>query len=382
MSSEFATRARLFREALSEALAGVDGAATGNGVVGELAALVERALPMAGEDETAAGALGALEAIARRGDVEGAVSEAAALFESPQRFREALYFARCLERDSGAALALVDARGYLAGASVPAHAFADLASKQATLLDQTTFSTLWHEPERWGWMVDEIAAWRRVYVALYGEAHTQYNDAIEALSGRVESLQGQASAVEKLNGLRRLGAPVADGALTRFREIEGLFRCSADTEQLGQMLAESPICGFCEFRPGEEAPSAEVERLADALARGLSEQRVRLGRRVGHLRAGGVALRDARLERLIQAVDGDDAGALDRALDEGMVQFLDDLLLTPEAELSLLGRLSQQFPEATETNLDDVIAEFRRLLSEEMARNGGRLHLAPEDSQA
>jgi hypothetical protein len=56
MWSEFATRARLFREALSEALAGVDGAATGNGVVGELAALVERALPIAGEDETAAGA--------------------------------------------------------------------------------------------------------------------------------------------------------------------------------------------------------------------------------------------------------------------------------------------------------------------------------------
>jgi L-lactate utilization protein LutB len=56
--------------------------------------------------------------------------------------------------------------------------------------------------------------------------------------------------------------------------------------------------------------------------------------------------------------------------------------LTPEAELSLLGRLSQQVPEATETNLDDVIAEFRRLLSEEMARNGGRLHLAQEDSQA
>jgi hypothetical protein len=221
-----------------------------------------------------------------------------------------------------------------------------------------------------------------VYVALYGEAHTQYNDAVGALSGRVESLQGQASAIEKLNGLRRLGAPVADGALTRFREIEGLFRCSADTEQLGQMLAESPICGFCEFRPGDEAPSAEVEGLGDELARGLSEQRGRLARRVGHMRAGGVALRDARLERFIQAVDGDDAGALDRALDEGMVQFLDDLLLTPEAELSLLGRLSQQFPEATETNLDDVIAEFRRLLSEEMARNGGRLHLAPEDSQA
>jgi hypothetical protein len=84
----------------------------------------------------------------------------------------------------------------------------------------------------------------------------------------------------------------------------------------------------------------------------------------------------------LQALDGDDPGALDRALDEGMMQFLDDLLLATEADVGVLGRLSQQYPEATEANLDDLIDSFRRLLREEMSRGGGRVRLAPEEYEA
>ena len=113
MSSDYSSRARLFRDALFDALAGDSKRASDADPLSALTSVLYRCRAAAGDDETTAGALDAFEAIVQRGSIDGAVSEAAALFESPQRFRDALFFLRCLDRDAAGALTLMRQRTYL-----------------------------------------------------------------------------------------------------------------------------------------------------------------------------------------------------------------------------------------------------------------------------
>src|SRR5687768_3251998 len=112
MTADFAARSRQFQVALFEALA--DGNETDNGaaLLDTLSRLVERCRAGAGGHEHVVEALDALDSIAGSPDEESAVSEAAALFASPPLFRDALFFARCLDRDAASALELMNARGY------------------------------------------------------------------------------------------------------------------------------------------------------------------------------------------------------------------------------------------------------------------------------
>src|SRR5687768_7957474 len=148
MTSDFLARSRQFQDALDEALAESDETADRAGVLDTLARLVERSRAVAGDHPHVVEALDALDSIAGSPDVEAALSEAAALFESPQRFRESLFFARCLDRDAATSLELMKSRGYVAGAVVPVATYPDLATDQAALLEATTFAQLWQEPSR------------------------------------------------------------------------------------------------------------------------------------------------------------------------------------------------------------------------------------------
>jgi hypothetical protein len=64
-------------------------------------------------------------------------------------------------------------------------------------------------------------------------------------------------------------------------------------------------------------------------------------------------------------------------LDDALVDFLRELLEAPPAEPDVLQRLSAAFPEVTAASLDATVAEFRRLLEDGLAREGGRLRLRP-----
>jgi Family of unknown function (DUF6079) len=382
MSSEHSSRARQYQDALYEALAGDETTVSDAEPLALLTALIERCRPLALEDTIATQAIDALALVANRPSLEAALSDIVIRFESPQRFREALHFMRCLERDASTALALLDARSYLEMAVMPTSADPELAVDQAALLDGNTFATLWQHPERRVGLLDTIDIWKRAYVPLYVSRHAAFNAAIAEISQQIDSMEAQVAAVERLNTLERLGPPQAQAALSQYHEIERLFVCPA-VEDLATILQDEPICPYCGFRLGEEAPAGDARRVELAVERGLTNQQSRLAQRVVNrlLARPGRAGSD-RLDRFIEVVQASDLTGLASVLDDGLIAFLRDLLEGPEPTVTLLDQLSHAFPEITPTNLDSAVVEFRQLLQEELERSNGRIRLRHEDTSA
>ena len=345
MSSDYTSRARLYRDALYDALTGETRGVSDADPLSVLTSMVNRCRAVADDDETAVGALDAFDAILQRQALDDAVSEAASLFESPQRFRDALFFLRCLDRDASGALTLIRQRTYLSAAVAPSVSYPELATDQAALLDATTFETLWREPARLGWMEDTIQIWRRAYLPAYTAHHADYNRHVAAIAGDVEAALWQMEALEKLNRLERLGEPVAQASLMRLHTLETLSPCPADAVEMPAELSETPVCPFCGYRLGDVAP---VETLNDALItieRGLATQQARLGRRVvSRLLARPGRAQEDRLDRFIQVVQASDLSGLAQVLDEGLLEFLGDLLQTPEPRVNLIDRLARRLP--------------------------------------
>jgi hypothetical protein len=378
--SEHSARSRQYQDALYEVLAGEATAASDADPMTTLSGLIERCRPLAFEDNIAMQALEALSSFAERPTLDAALSDVAIRFESPQRFREALYFARCLERDADSALALLDARAYLETAVTPSSVNADLAVDQAALLDGNTFATLWSEPERAQWLVDTIDIWKRAYAPLYVEQHSAYNDAIADVAQQIDAAEAQAAAVERLNTLERLGAAQAQTALTQYHEMETLFACPARSDDLTARLQSDPLCPYCSFRLGEQPPTADTTRVLQAIERGLQGQQARLAQRVvSRLLARPGRAGSDRLDRFIEVVQASDLTGLAAVLDEGLIAFLQDLLDAPPPSATLLDTLARTYPEITAENLEDAVVEFRLLLQEELQRNNGRLQLHPGD---
>jgi len=383
MTADFSARSRQYQDALYEALAGGQTAVGDADPLQLLGSLVDRCRPLTIEAETASQALDALATVARQSSLEAALSDAAIRFESPQRFREALYFARCLERDPGAALAQLAARTYLESAVAPAARYPDLATDQAALLDATTFGALWREPSRRQWFLDTIDIWRQAYTPVYLERHAAFNADLAEIALQMDALQPQAAAVERLNSLQRLGAPQAQAALAQFHELERLFACPADAESLAHVLTSDAICPYCAFRLGEDAPSADARRVHQAIERGLAGQQARLAQRVvTRLLARPDRAGSDRLDRFIEVVQASDLTGLAAILDDGLTAFLRELLDSPEPATTLIDQLALTYPEITAANLDDALAELRILIQEELRNNHGRLRIARPDPEA
>ncbi|HEX5369164.1 MAG TPA: hypothetical protein VFY10_07085 [Dehalococcoidia bacterium] len=382
MTSDFSERLRQYRDAIYEALAS-------SGELGELEPLAQlggltrRCLTIAAVEEPASGALEALGTVASRSNIDGAVSEAAAIFESPQRFRETLYFARCLERDAGPALELLRARLYLEGAAAPAVSYPDLATDQASLLDATTFSRLWLEPASQHWMLDMIDVWRGEYAPIYTARHAEFCASVGAVAIEVAELASHARAIELLNSLARLGPPLALVALGQFHDLEHLLACPVDAEALAEALRQQPVCPLCAYRLGEDAPMADLRRVRQALERALSTELSRLSQRVvTRLLQRSSNLGEDRLDRFVQLVQVGDLSGLARVLDDGLVEFLRDLLDSPEPRLNLIDLLARDYPEVTSANAHEVVEGFRRLVEAELSREGGRFFIGRGDTGA
>ena len=70
---------------------------------------------------------------------------------------------------------------------------------------------------------------------------------------------------------------------------------------------------------------------------------------------------------------------LAQVLDEGLLEFLGDLLQTPEPRVNLIDRLALDYPEVTSDRLDEVVAAFRALVGDALERGGGRIVIGRED---
>jgi hypothetical protein len=94
MESDPFLRARRFRDVLYESLAGAEPAARDAAPLQVLSRLIETVRSSAVAQPSAAEAIAALAGVAAASQLEAAVALAADRFETPERFRDAVYFAR------------------------------------------------------------------------------------------------------------------------------------------------------------------------------------------------------------------------------------------------------------------------------------------------
>lgn len=370
MVSEQGSGRQAYRRALYEALAEGGPAVRDVSPLTVLAGLAERGSRPAAETPAATALVDALAEVAACRGLEEAIAAAEGRFATPDEFREAVYFARCLARTAPQALQLLRERQYVEEASVPP-TLAELATDREAALRHVTFAALWQAPERFAALTEVVAIWRRAYAAAYAAQHAAHRAAVSGVLAAVEAAQPQAQALERLNGLARLGPPLAVAALGRLRELQRLSACTATAEALNQALQHRPVCPSCGFRLGDAAPEAEARRVRLAIERGLAGQQARLSRRVVSRILGRPAVgEEARLQRFLEVVQASDLAGLAVVLDEALVAFLREFLEERMTSRDVLREVARAFPEVTRESLDKAVEEFRHLLETELRLHG------------
>lgn len=356
-----------FRDVLYDSLAGAAPAVGDSSPMDVLRRVSVAAFRAAPEIQPA---LRPLNDIAAAATLELAVQAAQAHYSDATAFSEAIYFARCLGRDAGQTLRLLAGRVYLLEAFLPEEAYEELATDRLTILELANFHRGWLDPMRLEGSLNLIRLWRQEYVSLYEAAHDAYHREIAAIFEQMEDLRVPAIALQRLNGLRRLGPAVALHALERQQFLDRLFPCPSTVSMLAGSLATSPFCPECGFRLGSDAPVEDARQVVTAVNRGLGNQQARLARRViGRLLSRPAVESEAKLQRFIEVVQASDLHGLAAVLDDEVIAFLDDLLSEGEAA-GVLSRLARAFPAVDAGNLDAAVEEFRRLLTDETAREG------------
>ena len=358
-----------FRDVLYDSLAGAGLAAQDAAPMDVLRGISVAAFRVSPES---GGALMRLNDIAAASTPEAAVAVARSRYATAAEFREAVYFARCLSRDPVQTLRLLAGRAYLEDARLTEEEpqQLELATDRLAVLELATFQRGWVDPMRIEGSLNLIRMWRITYVELYEKAHTAQQTATAGIFDLMEATHVPASALRRLNTLRRLGPPVGVAALDQHAALERLFPCPISGAALLAVLEAAPICAECGFRLGDIAPAAEARRVASAVERGLGSQQTRLARRVVlRLLSRPAPEPETKLQRFIEVVQASDLTGLAAVLDDEVVAFIDDVL-SDNGQDGVLSRVAGAYPTVTAENLEAAVAEFRRLLAEEAAREG------------
>lgn len=361
-----------YRNALFEALAG----ATTGVSDAEPAALLRR-LAAGARTVTPAHPLALplfnhLYEIGATNSLEDTLAAARNRFSEVADFREAIYLARCVSRDTHSAFDMSAAHDYLTTAHLPADgSHADLVTDREAVLDTLSFETLWREPARLGGLLNLVQIWKQEYFRHYAAAHAGYQATLTSAVDQLEATRKAASALAHLNSLRRLGPPVATAILAQHRSFERLFPCAIRTSVLATMLAEAPFCRECSYRLGETPPAAEMRRVGTAIERGLAVQQERLARVVvSRILAAPATDPDDRLQRFIQVVQASDLQGLAVVLDDDLLGFLDNFLAESPLDGGILEMLAEAYPEVRPDNAEQAVDAFRHLLAEALSREG------------
>ena len=298
-------------------------------------------------------------------DAADPLALAAERYPEPSLLAEDVLFCRRLLTDMDTALELSAMRDYLQSAVIPDSA-GNLAIDRRVTLEQMPSVALFNEP----FLMDQMRAtfefYRHRYIAAYQEHHRAYWAACARLSREIDEAEPTARALDWLNSLRELGKAIGINALAQYSDLRrSLDGCSLQGA-LSDSLRSVTACPTCSVTLADEPPSTEVHEVTVRLRRALRQQQNRLSSAaIRRILSQG---KGERVEQFLQVVQASDLHALAELLDEELVDFLRELLSSPQAPASeLLERFSHECPEITEESLDDAVGMFRRLLREALA---------------
>ncbi len=304
----------------------------------QLQALVEKAqasLPPQGPEELAM-ALARLRSWLKCQGEEEVVKEAAKTFGTAAALAADIYAARALAQSPEEALAVAEARRFLAEAAAPQH---ELELDRALAREQMSYVVVAVEPHRLSVGKAALEHFRARYRPAYEAHHRRYWSAVGQLRERLLKAGPKAQALRRLDALRELGPPVGAAALARYHALlRYLDPCTEEGAVLpGPMAAR---CPQCHLELGALPPVQEVEETLGALDQALGEQMARLAKALASVAISQTY--DPALDRLLKVVQASQLTTLAQLLDDRLAAFLRCFLVETrikEAISPLLERL-------------------------------------------
>ena len=275
-----------------------------------------------GDAEQVRRIMGQLRDLAQAGDEAALREQAQLLFGGIRDFRLAMAQWHGWSDGLDAVPQLIEAMAYLEGASIPEQ-MEDLLTDREALRGRLQSAGLVAAPHQWPGLLEAFRLFRRRYATAYLHHHEAYHGQMGLLAQPMADIRLQARALEKLNGIRELGKPVAPELPALAEELHNnVVACAAPLR--ASDIERSPRCEMCGLRLGGEPPTQDVELLAGYVRGALRRQNQRLSRWVVRRllrREPG-----SRLERFISVVQVSDLSGLANVLDEELVQFIRELL--------------------------------------------------------
>ena len=245
-------------------------------------------------------------------------------------------------------------RVYLEAAHIPARH--PLGADVIALRGQLDLATLLSRPQAERRLLTLGDNFRRQYREAYREGHRRYHELLREHRRRLDRLSQTAAALVGLNSVAALGPPDGGDAPERLGAVAASFTvCDAVPE-----VRDEPLCPGCGWRLGALPDEASLARLERDLTAAFD-------RRAGRLRSLLSAelvnqFGNDRLEALHQVLVLQQATNLPEVLTPETVELLRRCLPSTETTRSPLEVLRERFPTVTAEQLDEVVAEFARLL--------------------
>lgn len=281
-------------------------------------------------------------------------------------------------------LEVVKVKRYLEDVQLPE---GELALDRASILGQLTWDNLLENPRLWESIKSLFQWFKSRYSSLYLSNHQKYYQEISVLRDCLEDAAPELSALSYLNSISELGEPIGTSLASECKHLLSRVIPCPLWEKGEAAIEESPTCQACGMELLSQPPQTEVEDFLKSLDKALREQYRRLSSEAIHLilsRKG-----DEKVDKFIKVLQSSDPSPLINIMDEGMTDFLRNLLReaqTYSLRPRLLEQLSQKFSSLEEKDIEEATEEFKQILRECFARakieapgRSIRLILAPED---
>jgi hypothetical protein len=244
------------------------------------------------------------------------------IFDTPAAFDDAMRLWQGWLDSMPHVAALVDGIDYMQRASL-GDDDANLAFARNTLTKRLKDATLTCSPHIWPVLAGELVAFRRRYATVYIQHHDEYHAEVGRLGHQMEEIALRADALTRLNTLPELG-PAAGASLSALVEELGNKVRACESELTIDGLIANPVCEACVLRLGQAPPTQSVGDLSKYVDGALGGRSRQLATQVAHRLAGRSD--HPLIDRFVGVVQVSDLSGLANVLDDGLTQFIRDLL--------------------------------------------------------
>ena len=241
----------------------------------------------------------------------------------------------------------------------------ELTADRMTLLAQLSLETLVNKPETWGRLREDYNHFRSRYQNAYQKHHRDYYDALARLGEDLTDAPRRLTALGLLNRIEGLGGPLGESLKERLETLQSDLAPCPVTRVTDVSVERTPTCDQCphSLRLTDDPPEPEVQAFGRELTGALDEKR----RHLASEAISRVLARGGRddMETFLEAVRAADLAALVDVMSPDLADFIERLLADEAiltAETDVLARLAHHFPSLEESQIAEVVAEFRRLL--------------------